>query len=103
MRSKLRDVLGNTAKVQLSMVHVEGRVLCSVDPGCFWHSFNPATTDTLDFIWEGTSSEISASARDIARKAAVHFYERFGWMDVPNGLLEEEGAKFVERRLGRAR
>lgn len=44
------------------------------------------------------SSELIATAPEVAIDAAVHVFERFGW-DAPRSMLAEEQRRLLERRL----
>lgn len=46
------------------------------------------------------ASTVLAEAPRLAREAASAIFERFGWLDPPQGGLEEAQRKFLERRLG---
>lgn len=92
--------LESGAIVEVSMEHVARRLLVSFDISRLFHDFFPAGENQLSFRWDGPSGDLISGAPQLARAAAAHFYERFGWLDPPDSLLQDEQAQFLERRRG---
>lgn len=98
-----RGALGGAFKLTISMENIGDRILVASDFRRHWTHFNPATEPRIEYSWEGAATDLAANARGIARSAANHFYERFGWLDASAAILVEEQSTLLEARLGTRR
>lgn len=94
------DAFASGVQLEITLEHVSNRLLTSMEPLRLWHYFYPAADDRLNFTWQGDSSRLTAESAGLAQKAAIHFYERFGWFGAPAELIAEEQRAFLERRSG---
>jgi hypothetical protein len=97
------EAFGSGVQLEIALENVANRLLASVEPMRFWHHFYASTENRFAFSWDGEASELTSESALIARRAASHFYERFGWFDAPQELIVEEQKAFLERRSGSGR
>jgi hypothetical protein len=98
-RLAAKEILGATASVDIRMVDVKDRVLFLSDPGRWWDSFYAASEQTLGNSWSININELLSNPRDLALDAAIWFFERFGWLEIPQDILANDQRRLLERRF----
>jgi hypothetical protein len=98
-RLAARGLLSPGVTVRVELHNCEGRELFSWDPGRFIVSNHRSNTPAIEYKATTTDSQLLGHGGQRALDGTIYVLERFNWNNVPRGILAEEQAKFLERRL----
>lgn len=97
-RLAARGVLSPSAEVSAHLHGCDGRRIFSWDRGRYLREYM-STEPVIRFSETLPESTLLSEAASFAVRATVFVFERFNWTEAPEGLLVEEQAKLLERRL----
>jgi hypothetical protein len=93
-----RDVYSGPLTVEIGLKKVKGFVL-TTELGRVWSEYRAASVDDLGRSWDVDAKELVSASTDLALKATVWFFERFGWLGAPTTVLQKDQEKFLAGRL----
>jgi hypothetical protein len=97
-RLAAKDLLSPSAEIGVELHGCDGRRIISWDRGRYVrdHVSSEPVISVSQVVSDRTL--LTESAR-LAIDASMFVFERFNWMDAPRGILGEEQAKLLDRRL----
>lgn len=83
--------------VSIDIKKVNGFLL-TTDWDRAWMSYCACGTDVLSKSWEIEAKDLVSGSADYSLKAAMWFFERFGWLDPNEQVLRQDQQKFLQGR-----
>ncbi len=93
-----RGLYKNRLTITIELKRIKGFVL-TTDWNRSWMRYCPATQDVIPGSWTYDTSLLVSESADQSLKAAVWFFERFGWLNPSLDLLRREQQTFLEGKL----
>jgi len=97
-RIAVRVPFTDSVNIHIKMEGTQNRVLITTEQFSELHGVYRASEDSLDNEWSASVPDLISRSAELAREATLWFFERFGWMDVPDQPLVERQKELLERR-----
>jgi hypothetical protein len=93
-------VLTPKAKVSVTLVGTEGRLLTSTNPARHLSEAYVCHSPEIRFEKSVAAADLLGNSGDLALDCTLHIFESFGWLNPSRAMLAEDQRKLLERRLG---
>jgi hypothetical protein len=97
-RLAAKELLSPSAVISVELHGCDGRQVISWDRGRYLRN-HVSAEPAIRVSRVASDSALLAESPHFAIEASMFVFERFNWMDAPTGMLEEEQARLLERRL----
>lgn len=87
-----------TITVSVQLRQVKGTLL-TTDWNRAWFNYYAAAEPTVGHVWKMRTDQLISESSAYSIRAAIWFFERFGWLDASSEQLKRDQEEFLNKRL----